>query len=54
MSFVYQCTIYISDIKLKDYGSQTIEVSDNGFGVEENNFEGLSMTAKFSTFGLNF
>jgi hypothetical protein len=31
-----------SDIKLKEYGSEVIEVSDNGSGVEENNFEGLS------------
>jgi hypothetical protein len=31
-----------SDIKLKEYGSEVIEVSDNGSGVEEKNFEGLS------------
>lgn len=32
----------ILDIKLKDYGAELIEVSDNGCGVEEENFEGLS------------
>uniref|UniRef100_A0A8B9M4L6 Mismatch repair endonuclease PMS2 n=1 Tax=Accipiter nisus TaxID=211598 RepID=A0A8B9M4L6_9AVES len=30
------------DIKLKDHGAELIEVSDNGDGVEEENFEGLS------------
>lgn len=30
------------EIKLKEYGEESIEVSDNGCGVEENNFEGLS------------
>lgn len=30
------------DLKLKDYGVDLIEVSDNGCGVEEENFEGLS------------
>lgn len=33
----------ISEIKLREYGSEVIEVNDNGFGVEEKNFEGLSM-----------
>lgn len=31
-----------SDLRLKDYGVALIEVSDNGCGVEEDNFEGLS------------
>lgn len=30
------------DIKLKDSGTELVEVSDNGKGVEEANFEGLS------------
>jgi hypothetical protein len=34
--------LFILDIKLKDYGSEQIEVSDNGNGVHQNNFEGLS------------
>ena len=29
------------DLRLKDYGVDLIEVSDNGRGVEEENFEGL-------------
>ncbi|XP_063672016.1 putative postmeiotic segregation increased 2-like protein 2 [Pan troglodytes] len=31
------------DLKLKDYGVDLIEVSDNGCGVEEENFEGLTL-----------
>lgn len=30
------------EIKLKDFGETSVEVSDNGCGVEESNFEGLS------------
>ena len=30
------------EIKLKEFGETSIEVSDNGSGVEESNFEGLS------------
>ena len=33
-----------AEVKLKDYGSESIEVIDNGFGVEQRNFEGLSKT----------
>nr|O95744.1 PUTATIVE PSEUDOGENE: RecName: Full=Putative postmeiotic segregation increased 2-like protein 2; AltName: Full=Postmeiotic segregation increased 2-like protein 14; AltName: Full=Postmeiotic segregation increased protein 4; AltName: Full=Putative postmeiotic segregation increased 2 pseudogene 2 [Homo sapiens]BAA74754.1 PMS2L14 [Homo sapiens] len=33
------------DLKLKDYGMDLIEVSGNGCGVEEENFEGLSLSA---------
>ncbi|XP_030901475.2 mismatch repair endonuclease PMS2 isoform X2 [Melopsittacus undulatus] len=41
------------DIKLKDYGAELIEVSDNGCGVEEENFEGLTLkhhTSKIQDF----
>ncbi|NXU58525.1 PMS2 endonuclease, partial [Turnix velox] len=41
------------DIKLKDYGAELIEVSDNGAGVEEENFEGLTLkhhTSKLQDF----
>ncbi|OBS60623.1 hypothetical protein A6R68_08251, partial [Neotoma lepida] len=41
------------DIRLKDYGVDLIEVSDNGCGVEEENFEGLALkhhTSKIQEF----
>ncbi|XP_032053816.1 mismatch repair endonuclease PMS2 [Aythya fuligula] len=41
------------DIKLKDHGTEQIEVSDNGGGVEEENFEGLTLkhyTSKIQDF----
>uniref|UniRef100_A0A8C4VEU1 Mismatch repair endonuclease PMS2 n=1 Tax=Falco tinnunculus TaxID=100819 RepID=A0A8C4VEU1_FALTI len=41
------------DIKLKDHGAELIEVSDNGGGVEEENFEGLTLkhyTSKMQDF----
>ncbi|NWT04983.1 PMS2 endonuclease, partial [Mionectes macconnelli] len=41
------------DIKLKDHGAELIEVSDNGDGVEEENFEGLTLkhyTSKIQDF----
>ncbi|KAM8962169.1 mismatch repair endonuclease PMS2 [Pelodytes ibericus] len=41
------------DIKLKEYGAEIIEVSDNGSGVEEQNFEGLTLkhhTSKIQEF----
>ncbi|NXP02532.1 PMS2 endonuclease, partial [Thinocorus orbignyianus] len=41
------------DIKLKDHGAELIEVSDNGCGVEEENFEGLTLkhyTSKIQDF----
>ncbi|XP_067286156.1 mismatch repair endonuclease PMS2 isoform X2 [Pseudorasbora parva] len=31
------------DVKLKDSGTESVEVSDNGKGVEEQNFEGLTL-----------
>ncbi|NXN09814.1 PMS2 endonuclease, partial [Indicator maculatus] len=41
------------DVKLRDYGAELIEVSDNGIGVEEENFEGLTLkhyTSKIQDF----
>ncbi|XP_043771258.1 mismatch repair endonuclease PMS2 isoform X2 [Cervus elaphus] len=41
------------DLRLKDYGVELIEVSDNGCGVEEENFEGLTLkhhTSKIQEF----
>lgn len=41
------------DLRLKDYGMDLIEVSDNGCGVEEENFEGLTLkhhTSKIQEF----
>uniref|UniRef100_A0A8C4T8X8 Mismatch repair endonuclease PMS2 n=1 Tax=Erpetoichthys calabaricus TaxID=27687 RepID=A0A8C4T8X8_ERPCA len=41
------------EIKLKDYGVELIEVSDNGSGVHEDNFEGLTLkhhTSKLQEF----
>jgi len=42
-----------SDLRLRDYGVDLIEVSDNGCGVEEENFEGLTLkhhTSKIQDF----
>ncbi|XP_061848338.1 mismatch repair endonuclease PMS2 [Colius striatus] len=41
------------DVKLKDHGAELIEVADNGDGVEEENFEGLTLkhyTSKIQDF----
>ncbi|XP_022251208.1 mismatch repair endonuclease PMS2-like [Limulus polyphemus] len=41
------------EVRLKEYGSELVEVSDNGVGVHESNFEGLSLkyhTSKLSEF----
>lgn len=32
----------VVDVRLRDYGSELIEVTDNGSGVEPDNFQGLS------------
>jgi len=39
--------LLISDIRLKNYGSEMIEVNDNGCGVDESNFHALSMLQLF-------
>lgn len=41
------------EVKLKEFGADLIEVSDNGFGVSPSNYEGLALkyhTSKLSTF----
>ncbi|CAC5423269.1 PMS2 [Mytilus coruscus] len=43
----------IVEVKLREYGSEMIDVSDNGLGVEEKNFEGLTLkhhTSKLEDF----
>ncbi|XP_063445831.1 mismatch repair endonuclease PMS2-like [Mytilus trossulus] len=43
----------IVEVKLREYGSELIDVSDNGLGVEEKNFEGLTLkhhTSKLEDF----
>ena len=40
-------------IRLKDYGSDVIEVADNGSGVDKNNYAALTLkyhTSKISAF----
>ena len=32
----------VIEVRLKEYGSEFVEVIDNGTGVQEENFEGLS------------
>lgn len=32
----------VIEVRLKEYGSELVEVIDNGTGVQEENFEGLS------------
>ncbi|KAJ8363841.1 hypothetical protein SKAU_G00126720 [Synaphobranchus kaupii] len=41
------------EIRLKEYGAEQVEVSDNGKGVDEDNFEGLTLkhhTSKLTNF----
>lgn len=33
------------EVKLRDQGLESVEVSDNGSGVEEHNLDGMSMCA---------
>lgn len=44
--YVEICEVFIyclfSDVRLKNYGLESIEVIDNGVGVEECNFQALS------------
>lgn len=40
--FLVLYLIVVLDIRLKECGAELVEVSDNGKGVEEANFEGLS------------
>ena len=37
----------VIDVRLKNYGSEMIEVIDNGCGVDEPNFQALSMSKLF-------
>lgn len=39
--------LHLPDVRLKDSGMELVEVSDNGKGVEEANFEGLSKCCCF-------
>lgn len=39
--------LHVSDVRLKESGAELVEVSDNGKGVEEANFEGLSKCFSF-------
>ena len=36
--------LLISDVRLKNYGREMIEVIDNGCGVHESDFQALSMS----------
>lgn len=40
------------EIKVREYGLESIEVSDNGSGVEESNFKGLSNLIQFHNVNL--
>jgi len=42
--------LLISDVRLKNYGSTMIEVIDNGYGVDEANFQALSTSQFFPIF----
>ncbi|XP_042300309.1 putative postmeiotic segregation increased 2-like protein 1, partial [Sceloporus undulatus] len=48
-----KCSFSFVEVKLKDYGSDLIEVSDNGCVTEEENFAGLTLkhhTSKIQDF----
>ena len=40
----------LSDVRLKNYGSESVEVIDNGCGVDEGNFQALSMSEVIGDF----
>ncbi len=43
-----------SEVRIKDYGADLVEVTDNGCGVEDANFAGLTLkhhTSKIRDFG---
>jgi len=44
MTSVSQDLLLVLDVRLKNYGSEVIEVVDNGCGVDESNFQALSMS----------
>lgn len=33
---------FVIEVRLKEYGTELVEVIDNGYGVSSDNFEGLS------------
>ena len=43
-----------AEIKLREHGSESIEVSDNGIGVQEENFQGLSKILVFHGCGFDY
>lgn len=40
------------EVKVREYGQESIEVADNGCGVEESNFAGLSKIFYFTMFSM--
>ena len=45
------CSMQIFQVRLKDYGSELIEVADNGHGISPENYE--SATMKYCTSKIN-
>ena len=37
------CDLSLSEVRLKEHGSELVEVCDNGCGVEEENFKALTL-----------